>query len=95
MADPIRLTLFQVFEKPGLKLESREAPVETFVIDHVEKPTENQRRRNDETVRPKREPYSTRWPGRPRQAAKTCWFPIWLERCLVRPASSRREALLT
>ena len=41
MADPTRLTLFQVFDKLGLKLEARKAPVETFVIDHVEKPTEN------------------------------------------------------
>ena len=41
MADPTRLTLFQVFEKLGLKLEARKAPVETYVIDHVEKPTEN------------------------------------------------------
>jgi bla regulator protein blaR1 len=41
MADPTRLTLFQVFDKLGLKLEARKAPVETFVIDRVEKPTEN------------------------------------------------------
>ena len=41
MADPTRLTLFQVFDKLGLKLEGRKAPVETFVIDRVEKPTEN------------------------------------------------------
>jgi uncharacterized protein (TIGR03435 family) len=41
MADPTRLTLFQVLDKLGLKLEARKAPVETFVIDRVEKPTEN------------------------------------------------------
>ncbi len=40
-ADPTRLTLFQVFDRLGLKLEARKAPVETFVIDHIEKPTEN------------------------------------------------------
>jgi uncharacterized protein (TIGR03435 family) len=28
-------------EQLGLKLESQKAPVETLVIDHVEKPSEN------------------------------------------------------
>jgi uncharacterized protein (TIGR03435 family) len=41
MADPTRLTLFQVFDRLGLKLEGRRAPVETYAIDRVEKPTEN------------------------------------------------------
>lgn len=41
MADPARPTLYMIFEKLGLKMESSKAPVEMFVIDHVEKPTEN------------------------------------------------------
>jgi uncharacterized protein (TIGR03435 family) len=41
MADPTRPSLFLIFERLGLKLESQKAPVETFVIDHVEKPSEN------------------------------------------------------
>jgi uncharacterized protein (TIGR03435 family) len=40
-ADPITPTLFTVFERLGLKMEAKKAPVETFVIEHVEKPTEN------------------------------------------------------
>jgi uncharacterized protein (TIGR03435 family) len=30
-----------IFEKLGLKMESSKAPVEMFIIEHVEKPTEN------------------------------------------------------
>ena len=41
MADPMRPSLFLIFERLGLKMESQKAPVEAFVIDHVEKPTEN------------------------------------------------------
>ena len=41
MADPTRPTLNMIFDKLGLKMESSKAPVELFVIDHVEKPTEN------------------------------------------------------
>jgi uncharacterized protein (TIGR03435 family) len=41
MADPTRPTLFLIFERLGLKMESQRAPVEVFVIDHVEKPSEN------------------------------------------------------
>jgi uncharacterized protein (TIGR03435 family) len=41
MADPSRPTLFSVLEKLGLKLESQKAPVEMFVVDHVERPSEN------------------------------------------------------
>jgi uncharacterized protein (TIGR03435 family) len=41
MADPTRPTLFLIFERLGLKMESQKAPVEVFVIDHVEKPSEN------------------------------------------------------
>ena len=40
-ADPGRPTLFMIFDRLGLKLESQKAPVETFVIEHVERPTEN------------------------------------------------------
>jgi bla regulator protein BlaR1 len=40
--DPVRPTLFTVFERQlGLRLEQAKAPVETFVIEHVERPTEN------------------------------------------------------
>jgi uncharacterized protein (TIGR03435 family) len=41
LADPARPTLFMIFEKLGLKMESSKAPVEMFVIEHVERPTEN------------------------------------------------------
>jgi uncharacterized protein (TIGR03435 family) len=34
-------TLFGVFERLGLKLESQKAAVEVFVIEHAEKPSEN------------------------------------------------------
>lgn len=34
-------TIFSVFESLGLKLESQQAPLEYFVIDHVEKPDAN------------------------------------------------------
>jgi uncharacterized protein (TIGR03435 family) len=40
-ADPARPTIFAVLERLGLKLESQRAPVETYVIEHAEKPTEN------------------------------------------------------
>ncbi len=41
MADPTRPTLFLIFERLGLKMESQKAPVDVFVIDQVEKPSEN------------------------------------------------------
>jgi bla regulator protein BlaR1 len=41
MADPIRPTLFTIFERLGLKMESQKAPVDVFAIDHVERPSEN------------------------------------------------------
>jgi uncharacterized protein (TIGR03435 family) len=41
MADPTRPTLNMIFDRLGLKMESSRAPVETFVIDSVEKPTAN------------------------------------------------------
>lgn len=40
-ADPGRPTLHMIFEKLGLKMESARASVESFVIDHVEKPSPN------------------------------------------------------
>jgi uncharacterized protein (TIGR03435 family) len=41
MADPARPTLFMIFERLGLRLESQRAPIEMYTIEHVEKPTEN------------------------------------------------------
>jgi bla regulator protein BlaR1 len=38
---PDRPTLFDVFEKLGLQMESQRAVIEMFVIDHVERPNEN------------------------------------------------------
>jgi uncharacterized protein (TIGR03435 family) len=34
-------TIFEVFEKLGLKMESTKDKVDVYVIDHVEKPSEN------------------------------------------------------
>lgn len=36
-----RPTLFQIFDRLGLKLQLRRGPTEIFVIDHVERPTPN------------------------------------------------------
>jgi uncharacterized protein (TIGR03435 family) len=41
MADPARPTLQMVLARLGLRMETQKAPVEMYVIDHVEKPTEN------------------------------------------------------
>jgi uncharacterized protein (TIGR03435 family) len=41
LADPGRATLFQILDRLGLKLESTKAPVEVFVIERLEKPSEN------------------------------------------------------
>jgi uncharacterized protein (TIGR03435 family) len=41
LADSDRPSLFDIFERLGLQLVSRKGPVEFFVIDHIEKPTEN------------------------------------------------------
>jgi bla regulator protein BlaR1 len=41
MSDPTRPTLYMIFDRLGLKMESSKGPVDMFVIDHVEKPTEN------------------------------------------------------
>jgi uncharacterized protein (TIGR03435 family) len=40
-ADLSRPTLVMILQRLGLKLESQRAPVESFVIEHVERPTEN------------------------------------------------------
>ena len=40
-ADPEGPTIFMALEKLGLRLESAKGPVDTLVIDHIEKPTEN------------------------------------------------------
>jgi uncharacterized protein (TIGR03435 family) len=34
-------TIFEVFQKLGLKMESQKGAVETYVIDHIDKPSEN------------------------------------------------------
>jgi uncharacterized protein (TIGR03435 family) len=39
--DPDRQSLYSVFEKLGFRIESQRASVEVFVIDHIERPTEN------------------------------------------------------
>ena len=41
LADPTRPTLFMIFDKLGLKLEAKKAPVEVYVIEHAERPGEN------------------------------------------------------
>jgi uncharacterized protein (TIGR03435 family) len=41
MADPARPTLQMVMARLGLKIETQKAPVEMYVIDRIEKPTEN------------------------------------------------------
>jgi len=41
MADPTRPTLSLIFERMGLKLEPQKALVEIFVIEQVERPSEN------------------------------------------------------
>lgn len=41
MADPARPTLYMIFERLGLKFEPQKGPADIYVIDHVEKPTEN------------------------------------------------------
>jgi len=41
-SDPSGTSIFQAVQQLGLRLEPRKAPVETIIIDHVEKaPTEN------------------------------------------------------
>jgi bla regulator protein blaR1 len=41
MADPGRATLFQIFDRLGLKLEPQKAPVEMFVIESIGRPSQN------------------------------------------------------
>jgi uncharacterized protein (TIGR03435 family) len=41
MADPTTPTLFMVLDKLGLKLQPEKGPVEMFVIERVERPSEN------------------------------------------------------
>jgi uncharacterized protein (TIGR03435 family) len=38
---PDRLTLFKVFEQLGLRMESKLAPVDVYVVDSIHSPTEN------------------------------------------------------
>jgi len=40
-ADPMRPTLYMIFDRLGLKMESSTGPIETITVLHVEKPTEN------------------------------------------------------
>jgi bla regulator protein BlaR1 len=40
-ADPARPTLYMIFDRLGLKMESSTGPIETVTVLHVEKPTEN------------------------------------------------------
>jgi uncharacterized protein (TIGR03435 family) len=41
MADPTRPTLSLIFERLGLKMESQRAAVDSFVIEQIERPSEN------------------------------------------------------
>jgi uncharacterized protein (TIGR03435 family) len=41
VSDPLRPTLSAVFDRLGLKMENQKAAVETFVIERIERPTEN------------------------------------------------------
>jgi uncharacterized protein (TIGR03435 family) len=41
LADPTRPTLFIILERLGLKLEAQKAPVDRWIVDHVERPSGN------------------------------------------------------
>ena len=41
MADPTRPTLSLIFERLGLKMESQKAAVDSYVIEQIERPSEN------------------------------------------------------
>jgi uncharacterized protein (TIGR03435 family) len=41
LRDPARPTLFQVFDKMGLKLEPKRAPIDMYIVEHAEKPAAN------------------------------------------------------
>jgi uncharacterized protein (TIGR03435 family) len=36
-----KLTVFEMFESLGLRMEPQKGTVEVYVIDHIEKPSEN------------------------------------------------------
>jgi uncharacterized protein (TIGR03435 family) len=36
-----RLTVFEMFGQLGLRMEAQKGVVEVYVIDHIEKPSEN------------------------------------------------------
>jgi uncharacterized protein (TIGR03435 family) len=40
-SDPTRLTLYQIFDRLGLKMESSRAAAEVIVIESVDKPAAN------------------------------------------------------
>lgn len=41
VGDPTRPTLYMIFERLGLKMEASKGAVETFTIEHIERPTAN------------------------------------------------------
>ena len=41
LSDPFRPTLFTVFDQMGLKLEAQKLPVDAYVIEKVERPSQN------------------------------------------------------
>lgn len=41
MSDPARPTLFMVLKKLGLELKQEKAPVDCYVVEHIERPAEN------------------------------------------------------
>jgi uncharacterized protein (TIGR03435 family) len=41
LADPSRPALFMIFEQFGLKMEPSRAAVESFEIEHIERPSQN------------------------------------------------------
>ena len=41
LSDPLRQTLFGVFQSVGLKLEPSTAPIEVYTINHIERPSQN------------------------------------------------------
>lgn len=41
IGDPTRPTLYMIFERLGLKMEASKGPVETFTIEHIERPSAN------------------------------------------------------
>ncbi len=41
LADPGRATLFQIFDRLGLKLDPQKGPIDMYTIESVQRPTEN------------------------------------------------------